>query len=608
VTSLFGHARHFAASAIASESVDARDWMRPTEPAELLAETLAVLGAPAGETPAPDLVTGLGREVWIDYVADTGDDRDVSVAVAKMIFADYTNQAGRSLPRGDVLLFGGDTAYPVATAEEIEQRLLDPFNDVLADHDDGRRRVLLGIPGNHDWYDGLDGFARMFRKGVRGHTQKAPEPAELAATRRAGRGRVGRSAGLVARGLHLDEVGGIIGLVRGAAGSVKAFFKGSSVRRTKRLVLAGYEPVQETTFWALPLAPGLAMWGADRQLRKVDFRQRSFFQDRRAQEPNDAVLVMAPDPSIAYGESNDPGARALAACNLSLTDDRVFFLTGDMHHYERRTVGRSLHVTAGGGGAFVHGTRIGLPTAMGAPTVAFPDAATSRLLVAQVPLKLMAGKAGFLVHIACAIVASIELASGNGLALGVTGVLVTLTVMALLYFVAGHHRHHARRVAALAIPFGAGLGLAPAALKLLLGLVLPARADDTVVIIVYAFLGAFLFGLFLTTLAIAGLEHQQAFSVLGHPGFKHFVRLCVHPDGRIEAWTIGKDDPLDATAPVLVDSFEFAAPAALPLDRPLGELPLQRAPMDPEHASGLRDIAPALDEHAVDVLPLDTRK
>jgi hypothetical protein len=348
------------------------------------------------------------------------------------------------------------------------------------------------------------------------------------------------------------------------------------------------------------------MWGADRQLRKVDFRQRSFFQDRRAEAPNDTVLFIAPDPAIAYGDRNEPGARALAACNLSFAKDRVFYLTGDKHHYERREIGESIHVTAGGGGAFVHGTRIGAPTAMGAPTVAFPDAATSRLLVAQVPLKLMAGKAGFLVHIACAIVASIELASGRGLALGVTGVVVTLTVMALLYFVAGHHRQHARRVAALAIPFGAALGLAPAVLKLLLGMVLPERANDTVVIVVYAFLGAFLFGLFLMTLAIAGLEHQQAFSVLGHPGFKHFVRLCVHPDGRIEAWTIGKDDPLDASAPVLVDAFDFAAPSAL--HRPLGELPLERSTMDPEHASGLRDVAPALDEHAVDVLPLDARK
>jgi hypothetical protein len=561
VTSLFGHARHFAASAIASESVDARDWMRATGPAELLVETLAVLGARGTEVPARDLVTGLGREVWIDYVADTGDDRDVSTAVAKMIFANYTDTAGRSLPRGDVLVFGGDTAYPVATAEEIEARLLLPWTEVLAERDDGRRRVLLGIPGNHDWYDGLDGFARMFRKGARGHLPRASAPAEPGPSRRTGRGRVARSAGLVARGLHLDEVGGIIGLLRGAASSVKAFFKGSSVRRKKRLVLDGYEPVQEATYWALPLAPGLAMWGADRQLRKVDFRQRTFFQDRRSEAPDETVLFIAPDPAIAYGEPNAPGAKALAACNLSFAKDRVFYLTGDMHHYERREVGRSVHVTAGGGGAFVHGTRIGLPTAMGPPLVAFPDATTSRLLVAQVPLKLMAGKAGFLVHIACAIVASIELASGRGLALGVTGIAVTITIIVLLYFVAGHHRRHARRVAALAIPFGSGLGLAPAALKLLLGLVLPERANDTVVILLYAFLGAFLFGTFLTTLAIAGLEHQQAFSVLGHPGFKHFVRLCVHRDGRIEAWTIGKDDPLDDRAAVLVDRFELSASA-----------------------------------------------
>ena len=60
-------------------------------------------------------------------------------------------------------------------------------------------------------------------------------------------------------------------------------------------------------------------------------------------------------------------------------------------------------------------------------------------------------------------------------------------------------------------------------------------------------------------LAVFGLEHQQAFTVLGHPGFKHFVRLCVHPDGRVEAWTIGKDDMLSDTAPLLIDRFEWTA-------------------------------------------------
>src|SRR3954453_19632330 len=43
-TSLFGHFRNFVASAIASESVDSRDWMRPLDADEMLANVLRVLG------------------------------------------------------------------------------------------------------------------------------------------------------------------------------------------------------------------------------------------------------------------------------------------------------------------------------------------------------------------------------------------------------------------------------------------------------------------------------------------------------------------------------------------------------------------------------------
>jgi hypothetical protein len=67
-------------------------------------------------------VEAIGRPLWIDFVADTGDDHDVSQAVARMLFSAYAvEEEGhtRTLPRGDLLLFGGDTAYPVATGEEI---------------------------------------------------------------------------------------------------------------------------------------------------------------------------------------------------------------------------------------------------------------------------------------------------------------------------------------------------------------------------------------------------------------------------------------------------------------------------------------------------------
>ena len=124
VTSLFGHFRNFIASAIATESIDSRDWMRPLEASELLHRIARALG---GDVHATTLAGALGRPIWIDFAADTGDDRDVSHAVGKMMFSEYTVADGateRTLPRGDVLLLGGDTAYPVATAEEIWKRVI----------------------------------------------------------------------------------------------------------------------------------------------------------------------------------------------------------------------------------------------------------------------------------------------------------------------------------------------------------------------------------------------------------------------------------------------------------------------------------------------------
>ena len=47
---------------------------------------VASVGAGAA---GPTLAERLGREVWIDFVADTGDDRDLSRAVARMLFAEY---------------------------------------------------------------------------------------------------------------------------------------------------------------------------------------------------------------------------------------------------------------------------------------------------------------------------------------------------------------------------------------------------------------------------------------------------------------------------------------------------------------------------------------
>jgi hypothetical protein len=47
-TSLFGHFRNFIATAIASESVDSRDWMRPLAPEELLDNAVRTLSLDEG--------------------------------------------------------------------------------------------------------------------------------------------------------------------------------------------------------------------------------------------------------------------------------------------------------------------------------------------------------------------------------------------------------------------------------------------------------------------------------------------------------------------------------------------------------------------------------
>src|SRR5882672_5590172 len=159
-SSFWGHLRHLLASAIATDSVDSRQWMVPEPPAELLGRIAAVLG-PRGAREAPTLAASMGGEIWIDFIADTGDDATVSEAVARLVAAEYA-AGSETLPRGDILIHGGDLAYPVATVREMSRRLISPFNRVLEPLCDwSKPRVLLSIPGNHDWYDGLDGFARL---------------------------------------------------------------------------------------------------------------------------------------------------------------------------------------------------------------------------------------------------------------------------------------------------------------------------------------------------------------------------------------------------------------------------------------------------------------
>ncbi|HYP76378.1 MAG TPA: hypothetical protein VER12_10495 [Polyangiaceae bacterium] len=518
--------------------------MTADDPLELNARVAELLGS---ESTADCLVDALGRDLWLDFVADTGDDVAVSRAIARLIFADYelpdpdAQGSFVSAPRGEILLFGGDTAYPVATAQEITNRVLVPFNQVLETLPSGPPRVLLGIPGNHDWYDGLDGFARMFRRN--------PDDEE---------------------GVARPSVVGISQrMIERYAEWARQFVRGGVIEKPKALALTGYQPAQAASYFALPLTSRLHLSAVDRQLGALDWRQVRYFENWRTRSADVSQLVLLPDPLFAFGAPSPTGTAMVEALNLDLETTPHFLLSGDVHHYERIQHGAALHLTAGGGGAFLHPAPLRRGRRLSAE-LEWPTVAQCRLLLLQVPWKVMRGNSGFLPHIVLALLflPAMNMGMNHFRQLGfILSAPILITVLTtIIYSLIGDVRRGGLVVFALS--FGAGLATALipvfaslvfVRLALSAHVTLPVWLIGALTFGVAVFYGAFVFGAFLALLTFLGLEETQAFTALDHPGFKHFVRLRVRKDGSaVDFWTLGLTDPLAPDAkPELIDAGSF---------------------------------------------------
>jgi 3',5'-cyclic AMP phosphodiesterase CpdA len=287
-------------------------------------------------------------ELWIDFVADSGDGWDSTYAVARLLARkklafSWTADAGtgidsvhRAVTRpGHVLVFGGDQVYATASRDEYKRRFIAPFEqatraenaeDTLATAD------VYAIPGNHDWYDGLNSFMGLF---------------------------CARRPGPLARGDF-------------AAG-----------RR-----IGGRQSRQTRSYFALKLPGNWWLLAADAQLSGyLDRGQVAFFDDvaQTMMDDGSNVILCAGMPSWSYvgldgsadsvfrnysyleavvtGSARSAGARRH---NLRLV------LSGDSHHYARYLEGDTRHtehdgtttlaksarcyLTWGGGGAFLHPT------------------------------------------------------------------------------------------------------------------------------------------------------------------------------------------------------------------------------------------------------------
>jgi hypothetical protein len=129
-----------------------------------LGEEEPLFNAPASAEP----------ELWVDFAADTGDGFYATFAVAQALAGAVQVSAGNgivTLPGGQVLVLGGDQVYPTPSEDAYERRFLAPFHHAQpAGANAGGERHMFAIPGNHDWYDGLIEFTRVFTE----HEQIGP--------------------------------------------------------------------------------------------------------------------------------------------------------------------------------------------------------------------------------------------------------------------------------------------------------------------------------------------------------------------------------------------------------------------------------------------------
>jgi hypothetical protein len=107
------------------------------------------------------------EELWIDYIADTGDGFHSTFTVASLLAKDSLDFDNGNIKtkRGEILVMGGDEVYPTPEKIQYKNRLQGPFNAAYPWDDKKPQAHLFALPGNHDWYDGLSNFIKLFCQG-----------------------------------------------------------------------------------------------------------------------------------------------------------------------------------------------------------------------------------------------------------------------------------------------------------------------------------------------------------------------------------------------------------------------------------------------------------
>jgi hypothetical protein len=275
-----------------------------------------------------DTTKAAREEIWIDYVADTGDGWNPTYGVAyylsqpQLEVANAEGTGVHHLPRGEVLVLGGDEVYPSASRKEYKQRLVEPFRTALR-YSDSPHPDVFAIPGNHDWYDSLVAFTRLF---------------------------------------------------------------------CSRRWFNGWRSPQKRSYFALRLPQKWWLLGIDIQLRSdLDQAQIEYFKEvAETMDKGDRVILCTAEPHWLQTKVFEKYGPEYNESNLAFLENNVLgrrvsvFLAGDLHYYRRHeSKDGTQKIVSGGGGAFLSPTHAEdvLELRGGFELKSsFPDEATSRRL------------------------------------------------------------------------------------------------------------------------------------------------------------------------------------------------------------------------------------
>lgn len=266
-----------------------------------------------------------GGDYWWDFMSDSGDGGNASYTVARAMQSPELSMGIdpgvevdvlTQMPAGNLLVLGGDLAYPGASNEEYQYRFIEMWEAARpgvnpSAHADNKLHVV-SIPQNHDWFDNISSFNRHFIGDYSNHFMQAHTP---------------QSRSYFAARLPHD-------------------------------------------WWILGLDFAL-VGDLDRTQYEVFFNLIAKSGDAAADkiQPGHNVILLYPEPywtrslGDGAGEGYPRRYQRLEAALLNAGIKIRMRLAGDLHHYVREsaTTGAKLDyedmlVTCGSGGAFLHPT------------------------------------------------------------------------------------------------------------------------------------------------------------------------------------------------------------------------------------------------------------